>query len=63
MDGSNTGEGTCPKCGEHLTYDGAGELNDGGASYPVKCKACGFEGKEWYDVLFSQHTDKNGEEC
>ena len=62
MGNPNTGEGICPKCGKDLTYDGAGELNDGGASYPVKCDSCGFEGHEWYSVEYSEHRDKNGQE-
>lgn len=56
--------GKCPKCGsEDLKYETI-DLGSSGDTvfYPVTCNACGFTGKEWYDLNFSGFTDDDGNE-
>ena len=58
-------EERCPKCGatlknQDLDY-GASELGDGFIYYPVTCKKCGCEFKEYYDLVYSS-TEYEDEE-
>jgi hypothetical protein len=51
-----TKEGICPVCGKSLNY-GDMELEDGQqVYYEVDC-VCGFEGKEWYSLVFGEITN------
>ena len=53
-------EGKCPKCNsEDLEYESS-DVNGEGISYPYTCNGCGFEGMEWYDVIFSNHLTIDG---
>jgi len=48
--------GVCQKCGsmEHIEY-GMFELGDStDGYYEVSCTKCGWSGKEWYDMTFSE---------
>lgn len=55
-------QGICPKCGsDGLTY---GTIVDVTPSlqaiyYPYTCDYCGFTGHEYYNLVFTEHTDKN----
>ena len=62
MSNNREGEkGVCPKCGlENLNY-GDSELTDVGLYYLYTCNDCGFKGQEWYKLVFTDHTDKNGQ--
>jgi len=54
--------GRCPKCRSwNLVYQSV-EHHDSSMAYPFKCKDCGFEGNEWYDLEFSGYTDDEGNE-
>ena len=56
-------EDKCPKCdSEKLEYGVMEQTGMGNIYYPVECKECGFEGKQWYDVTFSGYTDENGDD-
>ena len=47
-------ERVCSICGGDLDYMGQQEVDDGGLSYTVACRKCGANGKEWYNVEFSE---------
>jgi len=52
-------QGVCPKCGsEDLDY-GVMELMEESIFYPYTCNKCGFRGKEWYSVTFSEHQNED----
>ncbi len=55
-------QGLCPKCQTHGLEYGAMELQDSMIYYAYSCENCTFEGKEWFELSFQCHTDKNGEE-
>lgn len=62
MAGQEMNEGVCPKCGNNgLDYDN-GEMTDNAFRYYYTCPKCGFIGQEWYDLVFSGHTNNDGEE-
>ena len=52
----------CPKCGsDGLSYE---TIVDSTPSiqaiyYPCTCETCGFIGKEYYNLAFTEYTDKN----
>lgn len=53
-------EGVCPKCGELLVYIRGPVTNDTAdveVYWEVKCVDCGFEGKEWYDLKFTEFEE------
>jgi len=55
-------EELCPKCkSEDLDFDLL-TVQDARVYYPVKCKSCGFVGKQWYYMEFDCFTDEYGEE-
>ena len=54
--------GICPKCGGHKLDYFDSEPIDNMRKYPYTCADCGFEGIEWYNVIFSCHWDTDGNE-
>lgn len=54
--------GICPKCGcINLDYDSQDSgFQDGSYYYNYKCESCDFEGAEWYDLVFTEHLDRHG---
>lgn len=55
-----TGQGICPMCGSLQLDYGSLEVDDQSVGYPYTCKNCKFEGIEWYNLLFTTHTDSKG---
>lgn len=56
-------QGYCPKChGYNLDYQPV-EFEDTMVVFPYKCKDCGQEGEEWYNLEFAGHNiyKDNGE--
>ena len=52
-------EGMCPKCkSEDLDYNGY-DIGCGCICYNYICKKCNFDGREWYNFHFTEHTDVN----
>jgi C4-type Zn-finger protein len=54
-------QGTCPKCGSGmLNYETIVDItpSDQAIYYPYECE-CGFVGKEYYNLVFTEHTDEN----
>ena len=55
-------QGKCPKCGnDSLDYE---PIIDDTPSlqaiyYPCKCSTCSFEGKEYYNLCFTEYTDED----
>ncbi len=50
-------QGICPKCGsDGLTY-GDTKKQDIAIGYLYECESCGFNGIEWYNLHFTEHTD------
>ena len=50
-------QGICPKCGsDGLTY-GDTKKQDIAIGYNFICESCKFEGIEWYNLHFTEHTD------
>lgn len=48
--------GVCPFCGgTNLDYD-AIEFDGEMCYYPYKCRECGHEGEEWYEISFIGHN-------
>ena len=46
----------CPKCGsDGLTY-GDTKKQDIAIGYLYECESCGFNGIEWYNLHFTEHT-------
>ena len=56
-------QGVCPKCGskDGLEY-GDSEIQDGTISYDYTCQDCGSNGKEWHNIVFTNHSTPDGEE-
>jgi predicted RNA-binding Zn-ribbon protein involved in translation (DUF1610 family) len=54
-------KGICPKCGGDVDY-GDSEIQDDSISYKYTCTKCGFEGLEWYNIVFTNHSTPDGEE-
>ena len=51
-------QGICPKCNSTgLNYDTI-EVIDSGVRYPYICPDCKFVGNEYYELVFSGHTDE-----
>ena len=46
--------GYCPFCDARLIEYGAIELDDNCLYYPFTCDECGAEGKEWYDIEYTE---------
>lgn len=56
----NSTVGCCPKCGKtELRYEVA-EIVDSGVKYPFTCETCGYQGLEWYKLVFDVCTDNKG---
>ncbi len=51
-------QGVCPKCGSNRLDYGAVEVIDSGVRYPYICPDCKFVGNEYYELVFSGHTDE-----
>jgi hypothetical protein len=49
-------EGKCPDCGADLNYF-CGAIEGSTCGYDVACTNCEWEGNEWYDLVFSDHTE------
>jgi len=47
-------ESECSICGRSLSYVGAVQAGENDVFYAVKCESCGAEGKEWYNLEFSE---------
>lgn len=55
--------GICPLCGSGALVYGSSGINGDSYFYSWECKDCGACGKEWYDLVFSEHTiESKGEE-
>lgn len=54
--------GICPKCGKTDLDYASSEIRDECIKYPYTCGDCGFEGIEWYNIVFSCHYDLQGNE-
>ena len=54
------GSGECGKCGSEDIDYGSSEIVDDSLSYEFHCNACGADGKEWYDITYSE-TVMDGE--
>ena len=55
-------QGKCPKCqGVNLNYETIVDSTPYSQSiyYPYECDDCGFCGREYYDITFSEHCDEN----
>lgn len=55
-------EDCCPKCGGSNMEFGSIGYYDSGQSWEAKCKDCGFEGQQHYNIVFACFTDKDGKE-
>lgn len=56
MGGESSELGKCPDCGSERLVYGAIELDDTYTIYyPVKCKDCGYQGKEIYSLEFLKY--------
>lgn len=49
-------QGECPKCHSTRLDYGAIRHFDDASYFPYKCKDCGQEGEEWYDLQFIGHN-------
>ena len=49
-------QGECPKCHSTRLNYGAIRHFDDASYFPYKCKDCGQEGEEWYDLQFIGHN-------
>ena len=53
--------GKCPCCDSYDTLEyGPFEFCDNAGYYDYTCVICDFEGREWYDLVFSGHQIENG---
>ena len=55
-------QGTCPKCGSgSLSYETIVDVtpSEQAICYPYSCDDCEFEGREYYNLHFTEHTDAN----
>ena len=59
-------QGNCPKCGsDNLDYETIVDITPSNQAifYPYECSKCGFKGKEYYNLVFTRHTDENDFSC
>jgi len=49
-------QGECPKCHSTRLDYGAIRHFDDASYFPYKCKDCGQEGEEWYNLQFIGHN-------
>ena len=56
----NSTVGCCPKCEKSELDYGVAEIVDSQVKYPFVCEACGYEGLEWYQLIFDNYTDLKG---
>lgn len=56
METQNLELGKCPACGEFgtLQYE-AMRIEGNAVYYPAEC-TCGWSGKEWYNINFTEYT-------
>jgi hypothetical protein len=55
-------QGHCPKCNsDDLSYETIVDVtpSDQAIYYPFECNNCGFEGKEYYNLHFTEFTDED----
>lgn len=53
-------EGHCPQCdSDNLDYESCRQsrYQDGEEYFPYTCRHCGFQGEEWFSVIFNTHHD------
>ncbi len=48
--------GVCPLCGKAALEYGNPGIQDESYFYSWSCANCGASGKEWYNLVFSEHT-------
>lgn len=49
--------GVCPHCGSMNLVYGSIEPEGEMIYYPWTCEDCSHSDKEWYDIIFSEHTE------
>ena len=56
-------QGFCPRCKSNRLSYGTIRHFDDASYFPYKCKDCGQEGEEWYELKFIGHNvyDEGGE--
>jgi hypothetical protein len=52
--------GTCPLCDYETLDYGISTPEGESLRYEVCCSKCGFSGYEWYELTFSEYTDREG---
>ncbi len=53
-------QGKCPKCGSHnLDYETIVDStpSEQAVYYPVECLDCGYKGKEYYNLHFTEYSE------
>lgn len=55
--------GICPSCQEEELVYGGEVFIDSLVYYPWKCENCGELGREFYDVIFAEHTLIDSQNC
>ena len=58
----NDNQNRCPKCGgEGIEWDTPQVFNEFGL-YNMTCENCGFEGKQYFELVFTGWEDMNDNE-